>query len=749
MSPESIKLPYPLAIGLEQRKRLEIAGLKFSQRREQGYTKLDMPYELGSEDLAALSAIDLIAVTSVLYKTRLEPLINEAEHIFLLRRQVSVYNKDGFLYPTQERPFTWPLRKLISGELAHQQAALAEFGINQVKVGLEMEFSCVEDAISSFDHAQVVQKQALQHLQAQADVCTDQEEKQYFEAKIEVIKSFNAREILMYDLIELDSRTQGIFEPLFGTQRDGDGYYDGKGVLELKFQPVSPELALQHYQTVLFVLYEKLAYYGLELQFSPSFHINVSFWDNDGNIFCDTHPLFRSKGWQLAEGITAVFFDALVVLISQYEALAEELIPFNLTTSRQNLLRFSSGRIEVRPSVHEEQQDIGAIIALLLAGAVDGMRFAGTSNRLPAQEVSSPVVHHESGVLKVTSHVINNSIILPNGCLQIPEHYFREHFDTIMYELGLSDVEPSSNALFALLKMFSGEDEFYQPVLGFFKAIRVDSSGGGGHTLVFPTNMDQSFQFQTPPINMDKIPEDLQQRLIAGEVIDRAILSENLRPGDRLPVPARVHQINLDLLQQKITLKGVQSKFEVKGYNPNDFSNVTYTPVDWNTPSWSKYVRLMTSEHLATVLSSPFFTTLCQVVRDHLRNPIEQPTNVVSKTQVKEILWFKIRDKQFVKKKLNKIFQQSYKKNGLIEGKNFMTNYYSMQFLEVGNGDHFCTMLHEVLEEVISTQDNCFWYSSHVSCSNGKDEVFLELEVELFKLLKAKTRKRQQNKKKV
>jgi hypothetical protein len=122
---------------------------------------------------------------------------------------------------------------------------LRTHGIDDVQIGLEVEFALHERPqggnriehfpIDGFTKASEIQAAAIEKLERDY-IVADDTQKSALRTKIDAIKEFTPREILMFDLIEVDPRTKNMLEPLFGKGRDGDGYYDARDKFELKFR---------------------------------------------------------------------------------------------------------------------------------------------------------------------------------------------------------------------------------------------------------------------------------------------------------------------------------------------------------------------------------------------------------------------------------------------------------------------------------------------------------------------------------
>jgi len=653
MTRENSRLPIPVSMGDEQRKRYARVGLDFTRRIPKGYSELQFPIELTAAALASLPYDDLHHLISPLSDTPYSSLLDEARRIQLLIHQATTVHEDGFSHPTLEKPYTWPLNEKIPEEIDGQLSKLRTLGIKGVKIGLEMEFSLPENAIEGFSHWMDVKNESLSNLSNIAELQDLQGEVVLAKKdKLEKIRDFNAREILMYDMVEIDPRTRDILEPIFGKSRDGHGYYDGQGVLELKLKPVDPITAIKNRKLVLKILYEKAVEYGLELHSIPSFHVNCSFWDADGNMFDDTHHAFSTKGKLLSQGITKAFYDNILVLLRHHEMRSPELADLWLSVARDAFLRFSLGRIEVRPSARDNLQDSDVLITMLLAGAIYGLSESGNKDEecIQAEQVLSLSLHHPPDELKVTSHLLNNAIILEDGTIRVSKDYIIDKIETIAFELGMIDTPPDNSLMYALLKRFY-QPEYLPFVIEFFSKLKIQESNGE-FSLEFPSTSEGIYEFTTPSVDMDKIPTDLGERLAAGD--DSQELFEEMRRylkiGDPMPQPEKKYRIDVRQLSERMTIVATHSKFVVGPYELNTIHDLNNKPDDWPLLAYVRWDRMRKSMCLRQGYSTQFFELFIALTDEVLKpEELATPTSAdVNPDDIKKELFSKIRDRDWV-----------------------------------------------------------------------------------------------------
>lgn len=718
---EGIGLDYP--IGMGDAKQLEYArnGILFKNRMGGRFSTLETPFNLTVADFASLSKENLTRLVPHLARTEYEPIVDMALRTQKLVEQVTTISCDGFHYPVGERPFTWPLHERVGMEISKQLESLRSLGVDEVKIGLEMEFSCNENPVDGFNYWEERKIEALRKLEG--------EKNKDIENKIESVKKFNAREMMMFDLIEMDENTRGVLEPLFGTTRDGNGYYDSVNVLELKTKPALLQEVLENRKIVLKTLYEKAIKYGLEIPDHPSCHINVSFWDGQGNILDDKHPEFAEKSKLLTEGITKAFYDAIAILIDKNELSSNELIKLSLSVNRQNLLRYSTDRIEIRPSVEDFMQDVDLMVAVLLSGAIYGLSVSDDKEMIKAERVECPVVHHAEDCFKVVSHAINNSTIREDGSVEVSEEYLREHSSTLEYELGLVSKEPGSDYASSFLRMFFTSD-YLEMINYFFGKMKVINDENGKMVLKFPETSKGRFEYTIPDINMDKIPEEMQRRLRSGQEVNRGEYDEYLKPGERLPHPARVAVINVAELAEKISLKGCKSKFVVKDYDLNRVEDGN-TPERWSRAAWARYVRQVNSKVLQMSLSSEFVNDFADLVKKYSEKKQILPLKDISEEEVVNMLFGKIADNDYVIDTRSEFLLKSELGRGLI------SPYVQIDFIGVENGRLLESILHQLLKDLgDALEREKSWFDITVSMYvNQKYKVSVQIKPEFLKIL--------------
>jgi|GEM_PF-3196205 len=477
-----------------------------------------------------------------------------------IQRQLTA-EEDGYPVRSTERPITWPVNDLIADELEYLQENLFDLGIDEVKVGTEVEFNLSSKSVLNNTIWLEKKEQFLEQLSREIEGATPEKRAQ-LEEKQAAISDFSARDILMYDLVEQDEKTRDILELIFGTSRDGTGYYDGKNILELKLKPVSPEQQIKNRKILLDTLYKKAAEYGLILKNNPSYHLNLSFWENEQNVFDPKNPEFTTKGKNIVEGMTIAAYDCLPTLHSTENLNKELHTPVSLSVNRTSFLRFSTGRVELRSRATRDTQDNDAYLIFMLAGAVHGLK--DSPDLLPAKQVTKAVIHHTPDHCGMVSHVLNNAVIDDNGYIIPPEKYVLNNAKYLALEMGIikeHNIEHISSAP-GISKIFSGptgEDKYAPHILEFFKNTRIDSISG---KIIFPTtdgnvetfasasdnhaDRTKSYKISTPKDYGHLLPEKLRKH------IQKDAEKKGTPPRDAVNAVAYKYMLEQDILAKSI-----------------------------------------------------------------------------------------------------------------------------------------------------------------------------------------------------
>ncbi len=552
-----------------------------------------------------------------------------------LERQ-RIAEEDGYPIRSIERPLTWPVNDLIPDELDYLQEDLQELGIDNVKIGTEIEFISSASPIAGNTAWLEKKEQILEQLSQEIEKAAP-EKRTLLEEKKYAISEFTAREIMMYDLVEQDKRTRNILEPIFGKNQDGTGYYDGDNVLELKLKPVSPKQQIKNRKTTLGALYEKTVKYGLILENNPSYHLSFSFWKDGKNVFDPQNPEFTTRGKAIAEGMTSAAYDVIPTLISGENLNKSLQTPVSLSINRTSFLRFANERIELRPRASRDVQDTEAYLVFMLAGAVHGLK--NNPDILPAKQITKAQIWHTPDHYQDVAQVIGNSVIGDDGYLVPPEKYVLFNAKKLALELGMIDKhsarhtkpEPFIPESFAA----PTETQKYAPhILEFFKKTRIDSKAGkiifpttDGNTKAFasasgnPESCAKSFTISTPKDYGHLLPEKMissvkkhadKKGLSPQDTVNafayKYMIEQNLLAKSIGNDPSNIDQtytINVSALENSLQLADVKQALTITpGYDINDTSdfNCHVAPL-----SSARLIRMMESKALKE--TSPEFQT--------------------------------------------------------------------------------------------------------------------------------------------
>jgi hypothetical protein len=731
---ERARLDYPIAVNDEKHAEFKMNGIVFTARNNKGlYTRIKSPYDIDVPDFASLSEENLYNLSPHLQGTHYEDAVDMAERIQLLRKQAETVHQDGFLYPVKEKPFTWELRKKIPVEVSKQLENLKDLGL-EVKVGLELEFSCPENSVDGFTLWRTQKRRVMRDLRRQISETTGKKEKKKLQEKLNAISKFNAREMLMYELIEMDGETKDVLEPLFGTGRDGSGYYDGYSVLELKIKPDTPLAVIAARKVVLKKLYDRATDYGLEITHHPSFHINVSFWNKKGNVLSDKNPSFSRTGKRITEGIARAYYESIFVLIDKYSARSDRLISLALDVHRQNLLRYSSSRIEVRPSIHDFSQDPEAILAILLSGAIFGLTRKSDRNIVRAKRVSSPLVHHEKERVKVTSHVLNNSTLRPNGTLKVSNSYIRDHEDSLLYELGLLK-KPITTSIHPFLRAMFRSDNFPH-LKRFFNNIRVEKNPDGKRKIIFPETSKGKYQFVIPAENMEKIPVEMQKRIRQGKKVTNDELSPFIRPGEKIPHPEETMTINVAKLTGKFEVVGFRSKYTVNKYDLNKLVR-SKKPRNWTPYAWAKYRRLYYGRTLTAGFSPDFRKEFKDLAEKQARNERFKKGKAPTPREAAAGFFGKIKTRDYVIETKSDYSIQYLKENEEVEGRDFLRTAVVIKMERTFFGEAYYDAIKKALARInrASGRKHLYFIEKRDN-RNGTTEITIEMRPSFLRLLR-------------
>jgi len=484
------------------------------------------------ENLSKLSMPELLHLPSFV-KTELEPILERAKNLNIFN---SAYKKNDSGYALSfcsNLPFTWELNDKAKNEILLLAEKFKPYGITEIRIGQEIEFTTSEHPVNNSNHWETVKNSIIKALEQQ--ISSAGNKKDELTLKLEEVKQFNAREVMMYDMIELDERTKGVLEPLFGRTHDGNGYYDGQNCLELKIDHCEISQYSKNQETVLNVLADKIKQYGIVIESqedfgvtkfsSPKSHLSFSFWDEKGNLFDPSHPEYKTKGKILLEGITKGVFEGLPLVMGGDEMThtgADTILrPSN---RREGLLRTANGRIELRPAIREQHAE--TMMMPVLSGALSALEHQHDLSYknefkqavvVKAVSLSSP----KDEQWKIFAKSIASSEINKDGSLNIPGEYISQGMHKIAYELGLRKKKPLENAMSVW-----DESPYAKGIMSFIKNIRIETDGKD-QRIIWPENHEKGYSFIDLQNNEQIIDtKKLDEKLKIKKISDRLVMGE-------------------------------------------------------------------------------------------------------------------------------------------------------------------------------------------------------------------------------
>lgn len=315
------------------------------------------------------------------------------------------------------------LQPIAARECERQMEAFRAMDITDVKIGKEMEFGFT--GIADAQALAALHKKAEAFLLKQKEGKTEAEQ-QKIDRKIARVKQFNAGEMVMFDLIEMDDDTRPHLQHLFG-RHPTHGYYDESGVFELKTKPISiPEFFTQE-KTIRAALRQKAKPLGLTVKEVYS-HLSFSFWKEGEcgpeNLNSNKHPEYMERTGQLIEGITRAFYDASGLLQGNFADLGEMGINIGCGVSRHGLLRIANNRIELRIAMENVPDEVSA--SIILAGALSRLKHPEPNPAIIPYEKGRKInlgnkdLNHTSGIIK---HLLGNSLLDEEGKMHTDKLY--------------------------------------------------------------------------------------------------------------------------------------------------------------------------------------------------------------------------------------------------------------------------------------------------------------------------------------
>ena len=164
-----IDLTYAFRISAEKHRAYKQAGIEFTNYTPEGYCRVsaDLSTLDASEKLSHLPLDDLQDLLSLFPDSELKPGLDRAISLSILRRMADK-EPDGFPAASNFRPFTWAsTNHLVPEDVKRLDEYLRSLGVEQTRVGMELEFTIPEDPVEGFEHWKIVKQGILEDIDNQ------------------------------------------------------------------------------------------------------------------------------------------------------------------------------------------------------------------------------------------------------------------------------------------------------------------------------------------------------------------------------------------------------------------------------------------------------------------------------------------------------------------------------------------------------------------------------------------------------
>jgi len=373
---------------------------------------------------------------------------------------------------------------------------LAQLGITDVRLAAELEFTSFADTQSTA-HSESVKQSIIADLETQISHTSSTQARAKLESRKTAVATFSAREVMMFDILG-DQRIAEMLEPLFGTSRDGQGYYDGEGVLELKIKPCDESLFNDHLNLITSVLREKAEAYGFDPDKieQAGIQLNYSLHDVEGNIFA-AHTHAPDKLQRITTGVSYALRDAHRHLDGDSKfSLFYSTGGFYVSPGREDRIRIAPNRMELRLNRALGEIDADNFSMILMAGAAYGLSPHDDVffKEHVAQTSIVNVLKIKSNDLskKILTHTLEGCIVGSDGYLIPPEQYIWQDFvakdGQIGKELGYrslgctdTNCEPTAEVIENLKPIMHCDS-----AIDIFRRTRLIKTTDGGYKLEWP-----------------------------------------------------------------------------------------------------------------------------------------------------------------------------------------------------------------------------------------------------------------------
>ena len=450
----------------------------------------------------------------------------------------------------------WEIHQETIEQLTEVEKQLLERGITP-KVGLELEIP-QGDLETDVKKVEVARGRLINEatFRFSPSVLVDSE--------IAFLKTATCLELILYQLFQ--SEVGAVLNRKFVESFDSSILYDARGVIEIQTVPLNVgELAPVREKILgeMKRIASELGLLGADMDDAPNYHINLSFFDADGNVFSSDHPKFLTTGKTLAEAVSYSLRKSLFFLFSYIVIPSANLLLPNLGTSRQSGFRFDNGRIEVKFSNwNAREQNVEMVTLLALAGAVYGLDSRDQQSDIqPAEVVYSPQTICADKALKIFCKLLHDCYINADGSLVIKKQYVNFSYEKLLFELGISDKRPEDSAITQLVRSFIKPREF-DALLQFLENIRIQKTIDG-FQLVFPEEENGECLFVIPEVGMSLLPIHLREQIRGGTELTPKQINKHILAGQRIPKAEIRKKIDTKRLREKIVITNMNPKFMI------------------------------------------------------------------------------------------------------------------------------------------------------------------------------------------
>jgi hypothetical protein len=468
-----------------------------------------------------------------------------------------------------EKSFTWCIEEQVIEQLFRVDKLMRERGLH-AEIGLEIEFSQKDypDTDTTWIKERNARIDSLSGLHTPDDIRLENE--------IKFLETANASEFAFYKLYQTELKP--LLNTRFLERYDSAVLHDDTGVMEIQTIPMSLQELVESRGKIIKTLKNEFNKFHIKDTdgTGPSYHINLSIHDENGNLFDSNHPDFYTTGKAIAEGTAYSLSRSLMFTYSERVFKSKNTATATLGPSRHNGFRFADGRIEIKfsgdPS-DEKKQHVDLVTLLALSGALYGFDSKDTQSDIrKAEVVYAPSIKSSDQNLRIFCHALQDCYIDSVGYLKFNERYILTKLDTLLRELGVTQNEPDEG-IFANFTRGLVVPEELGILMQFLKHIRVEKNESGTHELQYPESEEGVYDFVYPEINMHRVPEEIRSAMENGTEYTIDSLRKFVLPGEMIPRLQKTKKIDIAHLKETLRIASLVPKFRI--YEPAyEFENL-------------------------------------------------------------------------------------------------------------------------------------------------------------------------------